>query len=118
MEISTVLATLARMFPGVNLRDAVAKAQQAIAGTPDNLAGVSAAAGNFGLNADIVNKIYSRYGQSAQARTVCAILGTTPEALKADTDRIIGGVGAAVPVRGSAPPASTAAEKKKFPRLK
>lgn len=115
MDISNVLATLARMFPGANLRDAVAKAQQAIAGTPDNLAGVSAAAGNFGLSADLINKIYSRYGQSAQARTVCAILGTTPEALKADADRIIGGTGAAAPARSTVP---SAAEKKKFPRLK
>jgi hypothetical protein len=83
------------------------QAQQAINGTADNLDGVSTAAKNLGINAKTVNEMYSRYGNTVQARTVCRLLGTTPEALKEDADRIVSGV-------GSAKNATTT----RFPRLK
>lgn len=102
------------MFPSANLSAAVERAQQAINGTADSLDGVSAAARNLGLNAQAVNDIYQRYGGTMQARAICSLLGTTPEALKEDADRIVGGGSPQMgPPTQSAPPAST-----KFPRLK
>lgn len=88
------------------------KAQQAISGTADSLDGVSAAARGLGLNAQTVNSIYSKYGNTMQARMICRMLGTTPEALKADADKIVGG--------GSAPAARSgkSAPSTRFPRLK
>lgn len=111
MDMRNVLATVNRMFPSVNLNGAVEKAEQAISGTADNLDSVSAAARSIGLDANAVNSIYSKYGNTMQARMICQMLGTTPEALKADADKIVGGsFPANVPNQR---PAST-----KFPRLK
>jgi hypothetical protein len=64
---------------------------------------VSQTAQRLGISPETVNDIYRRYGNTLQAKAVCRILGTTPEALKADADLIIG-----------AKPATTS----KFPRLK
>lgn len=111
MDVNAILQTLGRMFPNANLKDAVGQAQQAIQGTPDNLMGVAQTAKNLGITPDIVEKLYSRYGTSMQARAVCSVLGTTPEALKSDADRLIRG-GTSVP----AP--SHSGGNSKFPRLK
>jgi hypothetical protein len=79
------------MFPGVNLSGAVEKAKQTIAGTQNSLDGVGATARSMGLDAGAVNQIFQRVGHTPQARMVCKLLGTTPEALKEDADRIVGG---------------------------
>lgn len=81
-----------------------------ISGTADNLDGVSAAARGLGLDAKAVDNIYQRYGKTMQAQMICRMLGTTPEALKEDADKIVGGGGMTT---HSTPPTST-----KFPRLK
>ena len=62
----------------------------------------------------MVDEIYHKYGRSMQARAVCGLLGTTPEALKADADKILGGGGNSAPKQlpGAGAPA------KRFPRLK
>lgn len=114
MDLNSVLAAAKKMFPSVNLSGAVEKAQEAISGTENSLSGVSAAARSMGLNAGAVNSIYSKYGNTMQARMLCKIMGTTPEALKADADRILGAPGGARP--GSAP--LNAPAHPKFPRLK
>lgn len=111
MDMDSVLAAVGRMFPSVNLNGAVQKAQEAISGTENSLNGVSAAARSIGLDAQTINDIYSRYGGTMQARALCKMMGTTPEALKADADRIVGG---GFPT--SKPAASRAHTK--FPRLK
>jgi hypothetical protein len=65
----------------------------------------------MGLNPAIVDSIYQQYGNTLQGRAVCKLLGTTPEALKADADRMLGhGVSGNLPNRQ---PAQT-----RFPRLK
>lgn len=112
MDLSSVLSIVGRMFPSANLSAAVEKAQQAISGTTDSLDGVSAAARNLGLDSRTINDIYNKYGKTMQARTVCSLLGTTPEALKADADRIVGGSQPAVQ-KPRRPATST-----RFPRLK
>ncbi|MBD5148782.1 MAG: hypothetical protein HDT18_00035 [Oscillibacter sp.] len=51
---------------------------------------------------------------SGKGRMVCQLLGTTPEALKADAEKIVGGAGGGwSPSAPAAKPAQT-----KFPRLK
>ena len=102
------------MFPSVNLNEAVQKADRAISGTENSLNGVTAAARSLGLNPQIVQEIYTKYGNTMQGRMVCQLLGTTPEALKADADRIVGGAGGGW--SPSAPATKTA--QTKFPRLK
>lgn len=113
MDMNRVLAAVSKMFPSVNLSGAVEKAQEAISGTPDSLDGVSAAARNLGLNRQVLDSIYSRYGRTMQARALCGLLGTTPEALKADADKIIGGSSPA-----SHPFSGAKQGHSKFPRLK
>lgn len=114
MDMSGILNVIGRMFPSVNLNEAVQKAQQAINGTPDSLEGVSSAAKGLGLNAQAVDTIYNKYGNTMQARMVCKVLGTTPEALRADAEKIVGGQGSLPTLSVNSPaPAST-----KFPRLK
>lgn len=113
MDMSSVLAAVSKMFPSVNLSGAVEKAQEVIKETPDSLDGVSAAARHLGLNRQALDSIYTRYGQTMQARALCGLLGTTPEALKADADRIIGGSGTAIQAGLKAKSGHS-----KFPRLK
>ena len=89
------------------------KAQEAINGTANSLDGVSATAQRLGLNRQMVDDIYRKYGSTMQGRAVCGLLGTTPEALKADAERMLGG--------GSAPfqPSQNARQgASRFPRLK
>lgn len=112
MDINNVLASLRRMFPSPRLNEAVQTAQEAINGTEDSLDGVSATARRLGLNAQMVNSIYQKYGNTMPGRAVCSILGTTPEALKADAEKMIGGKTQVQNVQ--APQKGTT----KFPRLK
>jgi hypothetical protein len=67
------------------------EAQRAIVGTENSLNGAAATARNYGITAQGINEIFQRVGNTAQARMVCSLLGTTPEALKADAERIVGG---------------------------
>ena len=99
------------MFPSLNLTQAVNKAQEAITGVPDTLEGVSQAATRLGINREFVQKVYSKYGNTPQARMICGMLGTTPEALKTDAERVVGS-------SGMAQPATSGNTTKKFPRLK
>lgn len=113
MDMKSVLAAVERMFPSANLNRAVQTAEQAISGTENNLSGVSAAARNLGLNAQTVQDIYDKYGQTMQARWLCQMMGTTPEALKADADRIVGGS-----VGGHSAGLPAGPVQAKFPRLR
>lgn len=113
MNLDNVLAAVGRMFPSVNLNGAVRKAQEAINGTADSLDSVSATAQKLGLNRQTVDEIYRKYGNTMQGRAICGLLGTTPEALKADADKILG------PSRSTPPAVRTSKQTKpKFPRLK
>lgn len=113
MNLDNVLAAARKMFPGLNLNEAVQTAQEAISGTPNSLSGARATAQKFGITSQAVNEIYSKYGNTMQGRIVCSILGTTPEALKADADMIVGG--GQMPVKR---PQSAAQSGTRFPRLK
>lgn len=113
MDLNNVLAAVGRMFPSVNLNGAVQKAREAISGTADSLDGVSATARNLGITPQAVNEIYQKYGNTMQGRIVCSILGTTPEALKGDAEKMLGSG------RGFHQPAQNARQSAtKFPRLK
>lgn len=116
MNLDNVLAAVGavgKMFPSVNLNEAAQKAQEAISGTADSLDSVSAAAQRLGISRQTVDDIYRRYGGTMHARAVCGLLGTTPEALKADAEKILGGGGAPFP-----PPQNARKGTVKFPRLK
>ena len=113
MNLDNVLAAVGRMFPSANLNGAVEKAQAAINGTADSLDGVSATAQKLGLNRQMVEDIYRKYGSTMQGRAVCGLLGTTPEALKADAERMLGGSSAPLP-----PPQNARQGTSRFPRLK
>lgn len=89
------------------------KAQEAISGTADSLDGVSATAQRLGLNRQAVENIYRQYGGTMQARALCSLLGTTPEALKADAEKMLGGSGTTFQ-----PPQNARQGAAKFPRLK
>lgn len=93
MDMNQILGMVGRMFPSANLNGAIQKAQQMMQGTPDTLEGVSAAARKFGIDGNSINSVFQKYGNTAQARMLCSMLGTTPEALKQDADRIVGGDG-------------------------
>ena len=113
MNLDKVLAAVGRMFPSVNLNGAVQKAQEAISGTADNLDSVSATAQKMGLNRQTIDGIYRKYGNTIQGRAICNLLGTTPEALKADADKILGGGQTSF-----TSPQNVRQNKPKFPRLK
>ena len=106
---------IGKMFPSVNLGQAVNKAQDALNGVPNTFDGVSQAAANFGIDRRFVDGIYKKYGTSTQAKIICNLMGTTPEALKADAERIVGGGKSPAP---SVRPQSSGEVTKKFPRLK
>lgn len=113
MDVNSVLAAVGKMFPSANLNGAVQKAQEAIQGTANSLDGAKATAQKLGLTPNVVNEIYNKYGNTMQGRAICGLLGTTPEALKADADMIVGGWQA--PVKR---PQNGAQRQSKFPRLK
>lgn len=89
------------------------KAQEAIQGTANSLDGARATAQKLGITSQAVNEIYQKYGNTMQGRAICGLLGTTPEALKADADMIVG--------NGKAPftpPQNVRQGAARFPRLK
>ena len=107
------------MFPSVNLGQAVNKAQEMTSGVPDTFDGVSKAAANLGIDRAFIQKFYNKYGNTVQARTICSMMGTTPEALKADAEKIVGaGGGVQTQPIYSADANMTGTTSKKFPRLK
>lgn len=111
MDVKQILAMVGRMFPSANLNGAFQQAQQAIQGTPDTLQGVSEVAKRMGIDRNAINVVFQKYGNTAQARTICSMLGTTPEALKNDAEKIVSGNSSAQnnPVQSAS---------KRFPRLK
>lgn len=119
MDMNAILQNLAKMFPSVNLGQAVNKAQEALNGVPDTLEGVTKAAANLGIDKNFIQKFYTKYGNTNQARIVCGMLGTTPEALKADAERIVGSENSAQTQPRNTNGANTSGTvSKKFPRLK
>lgn len=106
---------IGKMFPSVNLGQAVNRAQDALNGVPNTLDGVSQAASKIGIDRGFVENIYNKYGTTTQAKAICNLMGTTPEALKADAERIVGGGKPSVP---AIRPQSSGEVTKKFPRLK
>jgi len=110
---------IGKMFPSVNLSQAVNEAQKAMNGVPDTLDGVSQAAARMGIDRGFIDRIYGKYGTTLQAKSICRMMGTTPEALKADAEKIVGGGGAAsAPAARQAGPQNSGGTTKKFPRLK
>ena len=66
------------------------------------------------IDPNIANSLYARYGKTMQAKALCGLLGTTPEALRSDANKILGGA-----QNGSQPPQKgKAGGFTKFPRLK
>lgn len=113
MDINSILTTVSRMFPNTNIQSVAEKAQQAIQGTPDTLDGVSSVAHRLGISQGSINEIFGKYGNTMQARAICRMMGTTPEALKADAERIVrAGTGKATPNPPNVPQST------RFPRLK
>lgn len=82
-------------------------------GTPDTLSGVSSVAHKIGIDQNAINSIFQKYGNTVQARAICSMLGTTPEALKSDAEKIVG----TNPANQSSP-TQNAKTGKRFPRLK
>lgn len=64
------------------------KAEQAISGTADTLEGVQSTARRLGIDPNIANSLYARYGKTMQAKALCGLLGTTPEALRSDANKM------------------------------
>lgn len=113
MDLNSVLATVGKMFPSANLSGAVQKAQEAIKGTANSLDGARTTAQKMGITSQAVNEFYNRYGKTMQGRAICGLLGTTPEALKADADMIVGSGQTSVKR-----PQNAVQMQSKFPRLK
>jgi hypothetical protein len=118
MDMNAILQMIGRMFPAVNLGQAVNKAQDALNGVPNTLDGVSQAASKIGIDRGWIENIYNRYGTTTQARAICNLMGTTPEALKADAEKIVGGGASPAPTARTAGPQNSGGTTKKFPRLK
>ena len=91
MDLKQIIAAASKMFPSADLQNAVQKAEQAISGTADTLEGVQSTARRLGIDPNIANSLYTRYGKSMQAKALCGLLGTTPEALRSDANKILGG---------------------------
>lgn len=108
MNVNAVIQTVAKMFPALNLQETAERAQSQIQGVPDSLQGVTQAARNLGLDRTMIDSVYSQVGKTPQARMICSLMGTTPEALKADAERIVSSDS-----RRTEAPGQT-----KFPRLK
>ena len=114
MDLKQIIAAASKMFPSADLQNAVQKAEQAISGTADTLEGVQSTARRLGIDPNIANSLYARYGRTMQAKALCGLLGTTPEALRSDANKILGGA-----QNGSQPPQKgKAVGSTKFPRLK
>jgi hypothetical protein len=102
------------MFPSADLQGAAEKAEQAISGTADTREGVRITARRLGIDPGIADSLYSRYGRTMQAKALCGLLGTTPEALRSDANKILGGAQNA----SQAPQKGKTGHSTKFPRLK
>ena len=113
MNLNSVLAAVGKMFPSINLSGAVQNAQEIVSQTPNSLDGVSAAAKNMGITQKGIDSIFDKYGNTMQAKAICSLLGTTPEALKADADMIVGGGQKPISPSPKVPQSGT-----RFPRLK
>ena len=114
MDLKQIIAAASRMFPSADLQGAAARAEQAISGTADTLEGVQSTARRLGIDPNIANSLYARYGRTMQAKALCGLLGTTPEALRSDANKILGGAQNA----SQAPQKGKAGQSPKFPRLK
>ena len=88
MDLKQIIAAATKMFPSADLQNAVQKAEQAISGTADTLEGVQSTARRLGIDPNIANSLYARYGKTMQAKALCGLLGTTPEALRSDANKI------------------------------
>ena len=114
MDLKQIIAAASRMFPSADLQGAATKAEQAISGTADTLDGVHRTAHRLGIDPGIADSLYSRYGRTMQAKALCGLLGTTPEALRSDANKILGGT-----QNASQPPQKgKTGRSTKFPRLK
>ena len=89
MDLKQIIAAAAKMFPSADLQNAVQKAEQAISGTADTLEGVQSTARRLGIDPNIANSLYARYGRTMQAKALCGLLGTTPEALRSDANKTL-----------------------------
>ena len=90
MDMNQILSMVGKMFPNSNLKEVASQASQMIQGTPDTLDGVSQVAKRIGIDSNSINSVFQKYGNTFQARALCSMLGTTPEALKNDAEKIIG----------------------------
>lgn len=66
----------------------------------------------------MVNNLFNKYGNTPQAKAICRMLGTTPEAIKADADHILGNQPTGGQNFGQVKKSSAPGGTKKFPRLK
>lgn len=111
MDINGLVQKMTTMFPNAKVAEAVQQAQQMIQGTENNLESVRATAQRIGIDSGFVDAIYRKYGNTPQAKMICNLLGTSPDAIKDDAMNLVGG---SKPSTGEAkPPAAP-----KFPRLK
>ena len=114
MDLKQIIAAASKMFPSADLQGAAARAEQAISGTADTLEGVQSTARRLGIDPNIANSLYARYGRTMQAKALCGFLGTTPEALRSDANKILGGAQNA----SQTPQKGKTGRSTKFPRLK
>lgn len=115
LDVNAIMGAVSRMFPSANLSGVMQRAQNAIQGTPDTLEGAAQAAQRLGLNPQIVNDIFNKYGNTMQAQAICRMMGTTPAALKADADKLFQHT---APTTSPAAQPMTRQSTTKFPRLK
>lgn len=91
MNLTEIISAVAKMFPQTDIAGAVKKAQGMLpAQLPNDLKSAQKIARELGIDSDFAKSIYDRYGKSVQARAICKVLGTTPEALKEDADTLLG----------------------------
>ena len=114
MDLKQIVAAASKMFPSADLQSAVQKAEQAISGTADTLESAQSTARRLGIDPGIADSLYARYGRTMQAKALCGLLGTTPEALRSDANKILGGAQNASQPRQK----GKAGHSTKFPRLK
>jgi len=104
MELAEIVSMVAKMFPNSNVRGALEQAKQLLPQhLPNDIKGAKEIARQLGMDGKMAQEIFDRYGKTVQARTICSMLGTTPEALKEDADRLLG---------------EETREERRFPRLK
>lgn len=112
MNINALVQAASRMFPNAKVGEALNQAQQMTSGTGNNLNSVAGAAQKIGLNANFIQQFYSKFADTPQAKMICGMLGTSPEALRDDAMRMVNGEG------GHTGAGKPVASMKKFPRLK